>query len=127
MILIMSQTIKLVSLLIYFNKLMLSCTIRVTPFPCIPVRSRSFPFIPVQSLSFFHVPVVFRPLIITIRTSFRYSFIFLFQAPAVTSSINRLSSQLGRIIYYPFIVYVSIHLRTIPLTPFLLSTFTFLR
>ena len=56
----------------------LSCTIRVTPFPCIPVRSRSFPFIPVQSLSFFHVPITFRPLIITFRTSLRYSFIFPF-------------------------------------------------
>ena len=58
----------------------------------LPVRSCAFPFIPVQSLSFFHVPVTFRPLIITFRTSLRYSFIFPFQAPAVTSSINRLSS-----------------------------------
>ena len=100
------------------------------PRHALPVHSRAFPFIPVhsvQSLSFFHVPVAFRPFIITFRTSFRYSFIFLFQAPAMMSSINRLSSQLGRIIYYPFIVYVSVHLRTTPLTPFLLSTFTFLR
>ena len=97
------------------------------PRHALPVHSRAFPFIPVQSLSFFHVPVAFRPLIITSHTSFRYSLIFLFQAPAVTSSINRLSSQLGRIIYYPFIVYVSVHLRTTPLTPFLLSTFMFLR
>ena len=97
------------------------------PHHALPVNSRAFPFIPVQSLSFFHVPVTFRSLIITFRTSLRYSFTFTFQAPAVTSSINRLSSQLGRIIFYPFIVYVSVHLRTIPLTPFLLSTFTFLR
>ena len=107
----------------YIYSLLLSCTIRVTPFPCIPVHSRSFPF----SLYRSYVPVIFRPLTITFRTSLRYSFIFPFQAPAVTSSINRLSSQLGRIIFYPFIVYLSVHLRTIPLTPFLLSTFTFLR
>ena len=30
----------------------LSCTIRVTPFPCIPVRSRSFPFSPYRSFMF---------------------------------------------------------------------------
>ena len=96
--------------------------------PChaLPVHSRVFPCIPVHSLSFFHVPVIFRFLIIPFRTSLRYSFTFPFQAPAVTSSIKRLSSQLGRIIFYPFIVYVSVYLRAIPLTPFLLSTFIFL-
>ena len=46
--------------------------------PSVSRPSRAFPFIPVQSLLFFHVPVIFRPLIITFRTSLRYSFTFPF-------------------------------------------------
>ena len=49
----------------------LSCTIRVTPFPCVPMHSRSVSVVLSRSR-------YFRPLIITFRTSLRYSFTFPF-------------------------------------------------
>ena len=57
---------------------MMEATVMYHPHHALPVHSRAFLFIPIQSLSFFHVPVIFRPLIITFRTSLSYSFIFLF-------------------------------------------------
>ena len=43
------------------NYISLSCTIRVTPFPCIPVRSRSFPFSLYRSFMF---PLLSVPLLL---------------------------------------------------------------
>ena len=117
----------LMEIVFTFSPLLALSTVMYHPCHTLPVHSRAFLCIPVHSLSFFHVPVIFRFLIIPFRTSLHYSFTFPFQARAMMSLINRLSSQLGQIIFYPFIVYVSVHLRTIPLTPLLLSTFTFLR
>ena len=90
----------------------LSCTIRVTPFQCIPVHSRSVSVI-LSCSRYFPSPYYYVP----------YLSLLLFQISISGSG----RGELDRIIFYPFIVYVSVHLRAIPLTPFLLSNFIFLR